>query len=331
MTDHAMKMLREAFGETLVKLGEKIPEIVVLDADISSSLKTGDFASRFPERHINVGAAEQNMVMNAVGLATTGLIPLACTYATFSSMRACEQVRSFVCYPNLNVKVISTHGGIEVGWDGPTHQAMEDVAIMRSFANMTVVVPADAIATSALIEQAIRHTGPVYFRMGRNPAPVIYEPGQAFELGKAVRLREGGDVTLVAMGIMVSATLDAAEKLAAEGIKATVLDMHTVKPLDGESLLEAARSTQAVVTVEDHNIIGGLGGAVAEYLAEHNPVPVVRVGVPDTFTESGDPVELFKKYGMSAEHIVEAAHRALHIRGELERKPKARPVPDSAR
>jgi transketolase len=317
MTNNSMKMLRAAFGETLVELGEQIPEIVVLDADISSSLKTVDFARRFPERHINVGVAEQNMMMNAVGLATTGLIPLACTYATFSSMRACEQVRSFICYPNLNVKVISTHGGIEVGWDGPTHQAMEDVAIMRSFANMTVVVPADAVATSALFRQVIAHTGPVYFRMGRNPAPIIYTPDQEFELGKAVRLRAGGDITLVAMGIMVSIALNAAERLAAEGINATVLDMHTVKPLDGESLLKAVHSTRAVVTVEDHNIIGGLGGAVAEYLAEHNPVPVMRVGVPDTFAESGDPVELFEKYGMSAGHVADAAHKALRMRASL--------------
>jgi len=321
MMDMPKKMLRAAFGETLVELGEEMPEIVVLDADISSSLKTGGFAKRFPERHINVGAAEQNLIMNAAGLATTGLIPLACTYATFSSMRACEQVRSFICYPNLNVKIISTHGGIEVGWDGPTHQAIEDVAIMRAFPNMTVIVPADAISTAALIRQAVRHSGPVYFRMGRNPAPIIYDPSQPFELGKAVTVRAGADVTLVAMGIMVSIGLEAADRLAAEGITAAVLDMHTVKPLDGDTLLAAARRTRAVVTLEDHNIIGGLGSAVAEYLAEHEPTPVIRIGVRDTFAESGDPVELFRKYRMDADYVVKAARNALAMRDRLEKIP----------
>ncbi|OQY32431.1 MAG: transketolase [Anaerolineaceae bacterium 4572_5.2] len=311
MTVYLRKALREAFGETLVELGEQIPEIVVLDADISASLKTNTFAKRYPERHINCGVAEQNMMMNAAGLATTGLIPLACTYATFSSMRTCEQIRSFICYANLNVKIISTHGGIEVGWDGPTHQATEDVAMMRAIPNMTVVAPADAVATSALLRRVVAYAGPTYFRMGRNPVPVIYKPNQEFTIGKAIKLREGADVTLVAMGAMVSVGLDAVEKLAAENIQAGLLDMHTVKPLDGEALLAAARNTHAIVTLEDHNIIGGLGGAVAEFLAEHKPVPVVRVGVPDTFAESGAPHELFEKYGMSANHVVDAAHRVL--------------------
>ena len=202
-----------------------------------------------------------------------GLIPLACTYATFATLRGCEQIRSFICYPKLNVKVICSHGGLEVGWDGPTHQGIEDVAIMRSLPNMTVVAPADAVAVPALLRQIVALDGPVYFRMGRNPVPVIYEPAQEFTLGRAITLREGGDVTIIASGVMVSLALDAADELAREGIEARVLDMHTIKPLDGEAVFSARPETGAIVTAEDHSIIGGLGGAVAEYLAEHAPVP----------------------------------------------------------
>ena len=208
------RTLRDAFGETLVKLGAENPNLIVLDADISSSLKTGAFAKAYPERHINFGVAEQDMLLSAVGLATTGLIPLACTYATFATLRGCEQIRSFICYPKLNVKVICSHGGLEVGWDGPTHQGIEDVAIMRSLPNMTVVVPADATAVPALLRQIVALDGPVYFRMGRNPVPVIYEPAQEFTLGRAINLRGGGDVTIIATGVMVSLALDAADELA---------------------------------------------------------------------------------------------------------------------
>lgn len=307
------KALRVAFGETLIELGKEKPELVVLDADISSSLKTLGFAKRFPERHINFGVAEQNMLMSAAGMATTGLIPLACTYATFASMRACEQVRSFICYGNLNVKIIVSHGGIEVGWDGPTHQAIEDIAIMRAIPNMIIIVPADSIATSALIREVVKYIGPVYFRMGRNPVPVIYSNDQEFELGKAITLRTGSDISLVSMGVMVSIALEAAEKLASEGIQARVLDMHTVKPIDEDALLDAANNTPAIITLEDHNTIGGLGGAVAEFLSERKPIPVVRVGVPDSFAESGDPDDLFKKYGMSTDHVVDAVYKALSL------------------
>ena len=297
-----VKMLREAFGKALVEYGSEYPNLVVLDADISASLKTGEFAKKFPERHFNFGVAEQNMIMSAAGLTTTGLIPLACTYATFSTMRACEQIRSMICYPKLNVKIIATHGGIEVGWDGPTHQATEDIAMMRSIPNMTVVVPADATAVKPLLRQAIELDGPVYFRMGRNPVPVIYNNQQRFTLGEAIKIRKSGKVLFVAAGIMVSTALETAEMLADEGIECGILDMHTIKPLDGAALLDFTKSSELVVTLEDHNIIGGLGGAVAEWLSENNPKPLIRIGVRDIFTESGDPKELFKKYSMDSQY-----------------------------
>jgi len=297
-----VKMLREAFGKALVEYGSEYPNLVVLDADISASLKTGEFAQKFPERHFNFGVAEQNMIMSAAGLASTGLIPLACTYATFSTMRACEQIRSMICYPKLNVKIIATHGGIEVGWDGPTHQATEDIAMMRSIPNMTVIVPADATAVKPLLRQAIELDGPVYFRMGRNPVPVIYNNLQKFTMGEAIKIRKSGKVLLVAAGIMVSTALETAEMLADEGIECGILDMHTIKPLDGAALLDFTKSSDLVVTLEDHNIIGGLGGAVAEWLSENNPKPLIRIGVRDIFTESGDPKELFKKYSMDSQY-----------------------------
>jgi transketolase len=299
------RMLREAFGEALLIFGEVFPNMVVLDADISSSLKTGSFAKKFPERHINFGVAEQNMLMSAAGLASTGLIPLACTYATFASMRACEQIRSMICYPKLNVKVVVTHGGIEVGWDGPTHQATEDIAMMRSIPNMTVVVPADATAVPILLRQAIELDGPVYFRMGRNPVPVIYPPQVTLSIGKASILRHGDGILLVAAGNMVSTALQAADRLLEGGVQTSVLDMHTIKPLDGDTLMSLAQSANLVVTLEDHNIIGGLGGAVAEYLSEHLPRKIIRIGVRDVFTESGEPQQLFRKYHMDMESIVD--------------------------
>jgi transketolase len=296
------KMLREAFGEALIEFGSDYPGLVVLDADISASLKTGKFAEKYPDRHFNFGVAEQNMMMSAAGLASTGMIPLACTYATFSTMRACEQIRTMICYPKLNVKIIATHGGIEVGWDGPTHQATEDIAMMRSIPNMTVIVPADATAVKPLLRQAIEMEGPVYFRMGRNPVPVIYSGKQVFTLGNAIFLRKGGSVLLVATGNMVSTALETADLLSSSGVECGVLDMHTIKPLDEDTLLDYAKSAELVVTFEDHNIIGGLGGAVAECLSENNPKPLIRIGVRDVFTESGDPKELHKKYAMDAQY-----------------------------
>jgi len=298
-------MLREAFGDALVELGEEFSNLVVLDADISSSLKTGKFAKTYPKRHINFGVAEQNMLMSAAGLATTGLIPLACTYATFSSMRACEQIRSMICYPKLNVKVIATHGGIEVGWDGPTHQATEDIAMMRSIPNMTIVVPADATAVLPLIKQAIELDGPVYFRMGRNPVPIVYKKDNEFTLGKAKIIQSGGKILLAACGTMVNTAIETAKQLAQEGMDCTVIDFHTIKPFDEITLLESAKDMDLIVSLEDHNIIGGLGGAVAECLSENLPKHLIRIGVRDTFTESGDPKLLYQKYEMDVQHIIE--------------------------
>ena len=319
--DRPRRTLREAFGRGLVDLGAEFPNIVVLDADISSSLKTGSFCQRFPERHINFGVAEQDMLMGAAGLSTTGLIPLACTYANFAALRACEQIRSFICYANLNVKIVCSHGGLEVGWDGPTHQGTEDVAVMRAMPNMTVVVPADAVSVMPLLRQAVAQKGPAYFRMGRNPVPIIYEERQSFRLGEANTMRAGSDVAIIAMGLMASLALEAADTLARQGIDARVVDMHTVKPLDGETVEQAACETGAIVTAEDHNILGGLGGAVAEYLVEHTVVPMVRVGVPDTFCRSGDPSDLFSMYGMAAPDIVAAVQRVLTRKRALEKTP----------
>ena len=305
------RVLRDAFGAGLERLGAEVPNLVVLDADISSSLKTGGFHKQYPGRHVNFGVAEQEMFLAAAGLATTGLIPAACTYATFATLRAAEQVRSFIAYGRLNVKIIASHGGLEVGWDGPTHQAGEDITMMRAIPNMTVVVPADATAVLALLPQVVALDGPVYFRMGRNPVPVLYDDDQPFSLGRAVTVRQGGDVTLIACGPMVTLALDAAELLASEGIQARVMDMHTVKPLDGEAITRAAVDTGAFVTVEDHTVLGGLGGAIAEHLAEHCPTPLVRIGIPDTFCRSGDPAELFPMYGMAVPDIVAAVHRVV--------------------
>jgi len=309
--DRPRRILRDAFGETLVDLGAELPNLVVLDADISSSLKTGAFRKQYPERHVNFGVAEQDMMLGAAGMATTGLIPVACTYATFATLRACEQIRSFICYASLNVKIACSHGGLEVGWDGPTHQGTEDLAIMRALPGMIVIVPADAVAAAALLRQGVMMEGPLYFRMGRNPVPVIYDPRQSFTVGRAITVREGRDMTIIAAGVMVALSLDAATQLAQEGIEARVLDMHTVKPLDGDAVLRAARETGAIVTVEDHSIIGGLGSAVAEYVTEHAPVPMERVGIPDTFCRSGDPEALFVMYGMAAPDIVRAAREVL--------------------
>jgi len=305
------EMQRAAFGQYLPELGAIFPELVVLDADISSSLHTVKFSQRFPERHINFGVAEQNMLIAAAGLATTGLIPMACTYANFATLRACEQIRSFICYARLNVKIVCSHGGIEVGWDGPTHQATEDLAIMRAMPNMTVLSPADSCTTKALIRQAVELNGPVYFRMGRNPVPVIYPETQPFMIGKAIQLSEGEDLTFIATGVMVSVGLEAVAMLAQRGIRAGLVDIHTIKPLDGEALQASAGSSPLIVTLEDHNIIGGQGSAVAEYLAGCCPVKVVRLGVPDTFAESGEPARLFEKYGLDARSVASRVENIL--------------------
>ena len=303
---------RMAYGDALLEMGKKYKDMVVFEADISTSTQTCKFAHAFPDRFFNMGIAEQNMMAAAAGISTTGLIPFVSTYAVFASMKACEQIRTSIAYPNLNVKIAVSHGGLTPGTDGVTHQATEDLSIMRSIPNMTVAMPADAIATKALVEKAYQLKGPVYLRFSRCPLPVIYpEDKTDFEFGKAITLKKGQDITLIAIGDMVIQALKAAEILENKGISTRVVDMHTVKPLDEECLNEIAAETRAVVTIEDNNILGGLGGAVCEYYAEHFQIPVKRIGLKDTFAESGEYLDLLKKYGLSFKDIVMAAENLL--------------------
>lgn len=303
---------REAYGAALVELGKKNPDVVVLDADLSKSTKTADFGKAFPERFFDMGIAEQNMMGTAAGFAAAGKTPFASSFAVFATGRVYDQIRNSIAYPRLNVKIGATHAGITVGEDGASHQSVEDIAMMRCLPNMTVFVPADAMETRAAVLAAAEIDGPVYIRLGRSGVPVLHaESSFNFEPGRAIVLRQGKDVAVVACGIMVSAALEAAEILAGEGVSVLVLDMHTIKPLDEQALVDAARATGAVVTAEEHSILGGLGGAVAEALSEHYPVPVLRVGVRDTFGESGKPQELLEKYGLTAEGIVEAVKQVL--------------------
>ena len=307
---------REAYGRALVALGEKNPDVVALEADLGASTHSYLFGKRFPERYFSMGVAEANMMGAAAGMAASGKIPFASTFCVFAAMRAVEQVRNSIAYPNLNVKVVGTNAGIEIGPDGATHQATEDIAIMRAIANMTVVAPSDPVMTAKLVGRAAELSGPLYMRMGRQPTPYVYDKDQDFEIGKAVLLRPGGDITLVAVGNMVWRALEAAQILQDEGISARVLDMHTLKPIDEAALLTAARETGCVVTAEDHNVIGGLGGAVAEVLSAKWPVPVIRVGLRDTFAQSGSTEELFEFYGMTPAHIAAAAREALQARDD---------------
>ena len=295
---------RASYGNALVELGKKYDDVVVLDADLAAATQTGVFKKEFPERHIDCGIAECNMVGIGAGLATTGKVPFVSTFAMFAAGRAFEQVRNFVGYPKLNVKIGATHGGISVGEDGATHQCCEDFALMRVIPGMVVASPADDIEAKALVEAAYKHVGPVYMRFGRLAVPVINDnPDYKFELGKGSVLREGKDLTIIANGLCVAPSLEAADKLAAEGIYAKVINMHTIKPLDEELVISSAKETGKVVTVEEHSVIGGLGGAVCECLAEAAPVPVKRIGINDVFGESGPAAQLLEKYGLDAEGI----------------------------
>jgi transketolase len=298
---------RDAYGETLAELGAENSAIVALDADLSGSTKTGVFAKKFPERFFNMGIAEANMIGTAAGLAAVGKIPFVSTFAIFAVGRAWEQVRQSVAYPKANVKIVATHGGVTVGEDGGSHQSVEDIAIMRAVPNMTVIVPADGVETKGAIRAAAAYKGPVYIRLGRNKVPTIFPPDHRFEIGKGCELRPGTDMTFVTTGLMTAPALAAAEVLAKEGIAARVVHIATIKPLDQEIILKAARETGAMVTAEEHSVIGGLGGAVAEFLGEKHPVPVKRVGVHDRFGTSGKAEELLKYFGLTAEDLVEAA------------------------
>ena len=302
---------REAYGEILKELGEKHKNIVVLDADLSKSTKTAVFAKAFPERFFNVGIAEQNLMGIGAGLAAGGKIPFVSTFAMFAAGRAFEQIRNSICYPKLNVKIAATHAGLTVGEDGASHQSIEDISLMRSIPNMTVIVPADAEETRKAITFAANYDGPVYIRLGRMAVPDLVSADYQFEHGKAVQLADGKDVTLIATGIMVGSAKQAAEILKEAGISARVLNIHTIKPIDRDAIVKAAADTGAIVTCEEHSIIGGLGSAVAEVLVENCPVPMERVGVKDTFGESGTPSTLLVKYNLTAEDIVLAAKQAI--------------------
>ena len=295
---------REAYGKALAEFGAQYPDLVVLDADLANATKTNTFQKAFPDRHIDCGIAECNMMGIAAGLSTTGKIPFASTFAMFASGRAYEQVRNSIGYPHLNVKIGATHAGITVGEDGASHQCLEDMALMRAVPGMVVINPSDAVEARAAVQAAIEYVGPVYLRFGRAAVPVINDrEDYHFEIGKGVLLREGDDVTIVATGICVSSALEAADKLAADGISAEVINIHTIKPLDTELIVKSAKKTGKVVTAEEHTVIGGLGGAVCEALSEKAPTPVLRIGINDVFGESGTAAELVAKYGLDGEGI----------------------------
>lgn len=302
---------REAYGKALVKLGQINDNVVVLDADLSKSTKTNDFYKMFPERFFNMGIAEQNLIGSACGLSTAGKIPFASTFAMFATGRAFEVIRNSVCYPKLNVKVCATHAGLTVGEDGASHESVEDMAIMRAIPNMTVLVPADGVETEKMIFEVAKYNGPVYVRLGRSAVPVLFDENYKFEIGKGSVVRDGNDATIIACGIMVNEAVLAHEALKEEGINARVINMSTIKPIDRDLIIKAAEETKAIVTAEEHSIIGGLGSAVSEVVGEECPVIVKKVGVKDTFGESGTPAELLKKYGLTAEEIVNAVKDAV--------------------
>lgn len=303
---------REAYGKALKDLASMNKNVVVLDADLSKSTKTADFKAVAPERFFNMGIAEANMMGVAAGMSTCGKIPYVSTFAMFAAGRAFEQIRNSICYPRLNVKICATHAGLTVGEDGASHQAIEDLSLMRSIPNMTVINPADAVETDAVIKAIAEIDGPCYVRLGRAAVNVINDKDTyKFELGKGVTLKEGNDLTIVATGIMVDAALEASEMLAKDGISARVINIHTIKPIDRELLVKAAKETGALVTAEEHSVIGGLGSAVSEVLTEEYPVPVLKVGVQDKFGESGKPNELLEAYGLTAKDIAEKAKKAI--------------------
>ena len=295
---------RESYGNALIELGKEHENLVVLDADLAAATKTGMFKKVFPERHIDCGIAECNMVGIAAGLAATGMVPFASTFAMFAAGRAFEQIRNSVGYPHLNVKIGATHAGISVGEDGATHQCNEDIALMRTIPGMTIINPSDDVEAKAAVRAAYELDGPVYLRFGRLAVPVINDNDDyKFEIGKGVVLREGKDVTIVATGLCVSSALEAADMLAEDGVEAKVINIHTIKPIDADILVEAAKETGKVVTVEEHSVIGGLGGAVCEVLSEKCPVPVKRIGVNDVYGESGPAVKLIEKYGLDVKGV----------------------------
>ena len=307
---------RAAYGEALKKYGRENENVIVLDADLAGATYSNLFAKEVPERFIDCGIAEANMVGIAAGLATTGKVPFLHSFAMFAAGRVYDQVRNSVAYPGLNVKVVGTHAGLSVGEDGATHQCVEDIALMRVIPGMKVINPCDAAEADAAVKAVMEDVGPTYLRIGRNPVEVVMDkvPGYKFEIGKGVQLREGSDVAIIATGIMVQESLKAAELLAAEGVNARVINIHTIKPLDEEIILKAAKECGVIVTTEEHNIMAGFGSAVAEVVAENCPVPVVRHGVNDEFGRSGAPQKVLDLYGLNAEGVVKAVRKALALK-----------------
>jgi transketolase len=302
---------RKQYGKALVELGKERGDIVVLDADLSSSTRTQDFASAFPERFFNVGIAEQNMMDTAAGLASSGKTVFVSTFAVFGTGRCYDQIRQSIAYPKLNIKIVASHAGITVGGDGASHQIIEDIALMRVLPNMSVIVPVDAPETYNVVKAISKTHGPVYVRIGRADVPTITDPSAPFEMDRAQIMREGKDVTLIGCGIMVSKCLEAADELMKHGVDARVINLHTIKPIDEKAIVKAARETGGVVTAEEHSVMMGMGSAVAMCLVENFHVPMKRVGIPDVFGESGGCDELMAKYGLTIDNIVEAAHDVL--------------------
>ncbi len=294
---------RESYGEALASLGEKRKDIVVLDADLSSATKTNIFAEKFPERFFDMGIAEQDMLGTAAGFATCGKIPFASTFAVFAAGRAYDQIRNSICYPNLNVKICATHYGVNIGEDGATHQMLEDIGMMRVLPNMTVLSPSDDTQTKWMIEEICKKKGPVYVRLARMETPVIYDNNQTFQIGKTVQIGEGTGATIIATGVTVAEAIKAKEQLAEEGILVRVLDMYSLKPVDKEAIIRCAKETKRIITVEDHQIVGGLGSIVCEVLAEEYPCKVERMGINDCFGKSGKPEELMHAFKIDAEAI----------------------------
>ena len=302
---------RDAYGKALVKLGDINNNVVVLDADLSKSTKTYDFGKTYPDRFFNMGIAEQNLIGAACGFATAGKIPFASSFAMFASGRAFEIIRNSVCYPNLNVKICATHAGITVGEDGASHESVEDISIMRSIPNMTVLVPADGVEAEKMIFEAANVYGPMYVRLGRSAVDTIFTEEYKFEIGKGTVLTEGDDVSIIACGIMVNEAIKASEELKKEGINARVINMSTIKPIDKELIIKSAKETKSVVTAEEHSIIGGLGSAVSEVLAEECPTVLKRVGIKDVFGESGNPNDLLEKYGLTYKDIINSVKEVI--------------------
>ena len=297
------KATRQSYGEALAELGKENPNIVVLDADLSTATKTNIFAKEFPERFFDMGIAEQNLVSTAAGMSTCGKIPYVSTFAVFAAGRAYDQIRNSVCYPKLNVKICATHAGITVGEDGATHQMIEDISLMRTLPNMTVISTSDDIQTKWAVKEISKINGPVYLRLARLSTPIIYNENQKFEIGKAVQIGEGTDGTVFATGVTVSEAIKAQENLKQKGINIRVVDVHTIKPIDKETIIKCAKETQKLISIEDHNIIGGLGSAISEVLTDEYPCKLIRLGIKDTFGKSGKAEELMKYFGITADDI----------------------------